>query len=415
MARKGYVGVVDQAVVSVGNFITCVLLGRFAAPEEYGLFVIVWTTIMIALAIQNALICTPMSVIGIQRKENTSYWGSMLLAQVFLCIGICIVIITAGMMVYGVSPASFTVSSHFSLIAAATFSCLSLLGQEFFRRLLIINLNLKDTLFTDLVASTIRLGGLFSLYFMGILDTVSSLFIIGFGSLVGALLVYNRSHMTIRLRREGLWLDITESWRFGRWVMAEMLPYVLSVQGYIYLTAFIIGARETAALGASQNILNATNILILSLTNIVTPVASKKYADGGSTALSNLMIKAGILSAVPILGFYSITMIFSEEILVLVYKQNYAGYGVLLVICCVYYIFSYFNRLLQIVLYARKKPNVGFFAKSASLFFMAILAYPLISNHGVYGAAFGTIISQIVIFIGYVLYLAGAGKSENNS
>jgi len=28
MARKGYVGVVDQAVVSVGNFITCVLLGR---------------------------------------------------------------------------------------------------------------------------------------------------------------------------------------------------------------------------------------------------------------------------------------------------------------------------------------------------------------------------------------------------
>jgi len=108
-------------------------------------------------------------------------------------------------------------------------------------------------------------------------------------------------------------------------------------------------------------------------------------------------------------------MIFSEEILVLVYKQNYAGYGVLLVICCVYYIFSYFNRLLQIVLYARKKPNVGFFAKSASLFFMAILAYPLISNHGVYGAAFGTIISQIVIFIGYVLYLAGAGKSENNS
>jgi O-antigen/teichoic acid export membrane protein len=415
MAQKGYLSVIDQSVVSGSNFLTGVLLGRLVAPAEYGVFVIAWTTLMIALSLQNALVCTPMSVIGAQKQEADcpSYWGSLLIVQTVLSGGTCLFIAIAGIILHGVSGLSFSSPSFPSLIAATVISCFFLQGQEFFRRLLIVKLSLKETLINDLVTNTIRIGGLLILVYTGSLSTITSLYVIGFSLVAGASLGYLRLRNDIRISYERLQSDFLESWHFGKWVMAEMLPYVLSVQGYTYLTAIIIGAQQTAALGASQNLLNATNILILSFTNVVTPIASRKYSNGGSRALGNFMIKAGILSAVPILGFYLLTMLFAKEILILVYKQNYAGYGALLIICSIYYMVSYFNRFLQIILYARKKPNIGFLAKSISLVVMVVFAYPLIKQYGVYGAAIGTVISQVVILGGILLYLTRRLKGNH--
>jgi O-antigen/teichoic acid export membrane protein len=415
MAQKGYLSVIDQSIVSGSNFLTGVLLGRLVTPAEYGVFVIAWTTLMIALSLQNALVCMPMSVIGTQKQEAQcpSYWGSLLMVQTVLSSGTCIFIAITGIILHSVSGLSFSSPSVPSLIAATVISCFFLQGQEFFRRLLIVKLSLKQTLINDLVTNTIRIGGLLILVYTGNLGTITSLYVIGFSLVVGASLGYFTLRNYIRISYERFRLDFLESWHFGKWVMAEMLPYVLSVQGYTYLTALIIGAQQTAALGASQNLLNATNIIILSFTNVVTPIASRKYSDGGSRALGNFMIKAGILSAVPILGFYLLTMLFAQEILVLVYKQNYAGYGPLLIICTIFYILSYFNRSLQIILYAKKRPDIGFLAKSASLVVMIVLAYPLIKNYGVYGAAIGTVASQMVIFFSFILYLTRGKKIEN--
>jgi O-antigen/teichoic acid export membrane protein len=416
MAKKGYIGITDQAVVSGGNFLTGVLLGRFVAPEEFGMFVVIWTTLMIVMSFQNALVCTPMSVIGAQKPEpeGSVYRGSMLIVQAVIGGGASLLIVFTGLILHGFSLVPATQGPLFPLMAATSFCCFFLLGQEFFRRLLIIKLSLGETLLNDLITNTVRIGGLLYFYYMGTLDTVLCMVVIAVSSSIGSLLGYLRSYRSITIFTPAIRRNFLESFSFGKWVMAEMLPYMLSVQGYIYLTALIIGSRQTAALGASQNILNAANILILSFSNILTPVASMRYAEGGGNALFKLMVKAGILSAVPILGFYLFAMLFAQKILVLVYKQNYAGFGALLVICSLYYVFSYFNRFLQIMLYAMRKPDIGFYAKTVSLIVMVVCAYPLIRYYGVYGAAVGTVISQVVILGGFLFYLTGGkGIAEN--
>jgi O-antigen/teichoic acid export membrane protein len=407
MARKGYLSVVDQAVVSGSNFLTGVLLGRFIAPAEFGVFVIAWTTMMIALSLQNALVCTPMSVIGVQKSvtESTWYWGSLFMVQVLLSVGICLFILIVGLILGNASFISHSHESLSPLISATIVCCFLSQFQEFFRRLLIVKLELWETLLNDAVTNILRIGGLLLLFSAGKLDVFNSLVVVSVSFVIGACLGYLRLRKDILFSLARLHQDFKENWGFGKWVMAEMLPNTLSIQGYIYITAFFIGAQSTAALGASQNILNATNILILSFSNIMTPVASKRFIEGGNQSLTKLMMKVGILAAVPIMGFYLLAMVFAEKILVLVYKQNYAGYGSLFVICSIYYIFSFFNRFLQIMLYAKKKPNIGFLAKTASLIVMVILAYPLLKYYGVYGAAAGTVISQIVILAGFLFYL----------
>jgi O-antigen/teichoic acid export membrane protein len=302
-----------------------------------------------------------------------------------------------------------------SLVVATILSCFFFLGQEFFRRLHIAKLDLKETLINDLVTHSLRLGGLLLLLYTGNLSTVPSLVVICLSFIIGCFIGYCRLSNDIqvnsysRIRR-----DFLESWHFGKWVAAELVPYTMSVQGYIYLTALFIGTQATAALGASQSILNATSVLLLSFSNVMTPVAAKRYTSGGSRALAAFMTKAGVVSAVPILGFYFLTMLFAEDILNFVYNRNYAGYGWLLFICSLYFIISYFNRMIQIMLYAKKKPDIGFAAKSASFVVMAVTAYPLISYYGVFGAAVGTVISQVVILSGYLVYLIGTLKREIN-
>ena len=281
------------------------------------------------------------------------------------------------------------------------------LGQEFFRRLHIAKLDLKNTLINDIVTHVSRLCGLLLLLYANRLSTVHSLFVISLSFVIGYFIGYYRLSSDINVTSyKKIRRDFLESWQFGKWVTAELVPYTMSVQGYIYLTAIFIGTKATAALGAAQSILNATNVLLLSFSNVLTPAAAKRYSAEGGKALTAFMAKAGIVSAVPILGFYSFTILFAEDILNFVYKRNYAGYGWLLIICSVYFIISYFNRMLQIMLYAKKKPDIGFFAKSLSFVTMAITAYPLISHYGVGGAAVGSVISQLVIFVGFFIYLA---------
>lgn len=408
MAQKGYLSAFDQAVVSGSNFFTVVILGRHVAPAEYGVFILAWTTMMVALSVQNAIVCTPMSVIGAQKKEteSVSYWGSLLVVQLILGLGICLLILLGSLALQKVSAVSFPESSLLPLVAATILSCFFFLGQEFFRRLHIAKLDLKETLINDLVTHSLRLGGLLLLLYTGSLSTVPSLVVICLSFIIGCFIGYCRLSNDIqvssysRIRR-----DFLESWHFGKWIAAELVPYTMSVQGYIYLTALFIGTPATAALGASQSILNATNVLLLSFSNVMTPVAAKRYALGGNSALKAIMTKAVFLSAAPILGFYFFTMLFAEDILNFVYNRNYTGYGWLLIICSLYFIISYFNRMIQIMLYAKKKPDIGFVAKSLSLVVMVLTAYPLISWHGVFGAAAGTVISQVVILAGYLVYL----------
>jgi O-antigen/teichoic acid export membrane protein len=412
-AKKGYLSVVDQALVSGGNFITGLLLGRYVAPEEFGAFVLAWTTMMIVMSIQNALFFTPMSVIGAQKDdvEGPQYFGSIFLVQVITGALLCLSIALVGFIFQAVNviPNRYT-----SLLFVVFFSGIFLLSQEFYRRLLLIKLDLRGALFNDVITNLLRISGILYLLRTGSLDAGNSLLVVGMTSSIGCVAGHVRIKHLMKITLPRIGKDFRESWGFGKWVLAEMLPHTLSIQGYTYLTALLIGSAATAALGASQNILNATNVLIMAYANIATPVAAKRYAQGAK-ALSQFMLKTGLLSAIPILGFYAITILFSEDVLILVYNQNYAGYGPLLATCSIYFILSFFNRVLQIFFYAKRRPEIGFISKSASLIVMLLLSYPLIEHYGVYGAASGTVISQVIVLLGIGVYIVRAHRNEEIS
>ena len=412
-AQKGYWSVFDQVIVSGSNFFTGLLLGRYLPQKEFGVFVVAWTTLMIMLSVQNALITTPMSVIGARRDtmDNPGYFGSLLIFQLIGSLGLCL-----GLWLIALSAPVFmvTLTEFRSIFTLLGLISIFFLGQEFFRRLLIVQLDIKRALVNDAATHISRIAALFILLQGGLLNSTTCLIVVGFSSLLGCATGYRTVRSWLRISRARIKTDFLESWRFGKWVIAEMLPQTLSVQGYTYLTAAYVGYAEAAALGAAQNVLNATNIILVAYSNIMLPAASRRYSERGAKSLHQFMIKTGFLSAVPVLGFYIITMFYSEEILHLAYHNKYSGYGALLVVCSLYFMVSFFNRILQVMLYAKKQPDIGFIAKSLSLLVMVLLSFPLIRSYGVYGAAIGTVISQLIILMGVGYFVFRNYEREEN-
>lgn len=68
--RPSGVAFVDQALVSATSFAVGIVLIRATAPEDYGLFVLATSALMLAVSVQNALINVPMAVLAPKRGEE---------------------------------------------------------------------------------------------------------------------------------------------------------------------------------------------------------------------------------------------------------------------------------------------------------------------------------------------------------
>ena len=413
-AQKGYLSVLDQAVVSGSNFLTLLLLGRAVSPSEFGEFVLAWTTLMILMSIQNALILTPMAVLAPQKtgSERMRYYGSLSVVQAALAglLGCFLVALPALFPVFGLKTAGG--AQIFSLMG---FVSIFFLCQEWMRRVLISELEVKKALVNDIVTHAVRMSGLLSLSSQEWLTGTNGTAVLGISAFAGCVAGYEqvKDRVSVVLRR--FKKDFIESWHFGKWVLAEIVPYTLSVQGYTYMTAAYIDLASAAALAACQNVLNGANVLLLALVNVSSPEASRRYAQGGETALREFMIKTAALAGIPVAGFYCLASLFPERILALLYKERYAGYGVLIVLCSVYFSISFVNRVLQVYLNAKRLPQAGFAAKTAALLLMLILAHPLLRYYGLYGASAGTIITQVIVLSGFVFFVRKSGKLKKLS
>ena len=63
-ARKTYVALTDQSVVSGTRFVTTLMIGRWCGAGELGLYSLIFTLMILILGAQQSLIATPYTVYG---------------------------------------------------------------------------------------------------------------------------------------------------------------------------------------------------------------------------------------------------------------------------------------------------------------------------------------------------------------
>ena len=66
--RKGAWATADQALVSLANFATSILLARFCPTEEYGAYVLAASIMFFVNGVHEALITAPMVILGAPKE-----------------------------------------------------------------------------------------------------------------------------------------------------------------------------------------------------------------------------------------------------------------------------------------------------------------------------------------------------------
>src|SRR5579862_5887197 len=90
-----YSSLADQGMVSLGNFLTQIVLARKLAPGEYGIFALLFGVLFIMNVCHWALVAYPLSVRGAAADEPTlrRITSESLLLTVLLAIPLCAIVV----------------------------------------------------------------------------------------------------------------------------------------------------------------------------------------------------------------------------------------------------------------------------------------------------------------------------------
>ncbi len=394
-AKKGYITFIDQSIVSFVHFLTSLLLARFLVPAEFGIWVLAYSVLVFAYGVQHALIISPMMVLGAATKgdDAKNYFTSTGIMQAIFGITVIIIfLITSGILhiIYKKPETTY-------IFLAMSITSFSFLGQEFFRRTLFAQLKAKEALKNDIVCYGLQIIGIITLFYAGILNAVNTFWIIALSALLAIIYGYYQCHNLLKPRLV-LWRSaIKENWDFGKWLLGSTLTTWTSGQAYIFIAAFMLGPIAPAVLRACQNIYGPTHVLLRGVENIFPPMASKKYSEHGIKSLNSFLKKVLLLLAIAI-GIYGILASFSANFLLkLLYKNQYSGYGHIVILFAIMYLVSTLMRVPGVGLQAIKKPKGIFYAYLISTIITIVLSIPLIKYFDIVGAAIGILISAIIV------------------
>ncbi|KQY82882.1 polysaccharide biosynthesis C-terminal domain-containing protein [Pelomonas sp. Root1444] len=266
----------DQACQSATNFLTMVLAARYLAVGDFAQFSLAYLAVLFAASFHRTWVTQPMNVLGAQAPDGLP--GRV--AALWRAHG---VLVPAGvLLVLAVSPLGF--AEPWLLLATSAYLA-SFFLQEMQRRHAYTRFVIRPASVVSLAMGLAQLGGLGVLVVTGQHHAalwMSALAVAQLvGLLLGSLLLSTRTPVTaVRSAREVL----TEQFRHSRWVVASQLVYWGSSQVYPFVVAGL-GASQTATFNAGMSILNAVNVLRMTLANFLPAQASRIRAAHGEAAV----------------------------------------------------------------------------------------------------------------------------------
>jgi len=402
-SNKGIITLIDQAVVSVTNFLTGVIIGRTCIKEEFGLYILGFSIVLFIVKLQTSLISTPYTVYfpRLKDKMQKQYTGSTLIHQ--LCISslaVLFLLVVKTVLSVGIGPERLE-PIVWTLVLVISF----ILLREYARRVCFAHLRIKTAILVDFCVSIMQIVGLLMLAHLGVLSANKAYCVVGFACGLAAIgwLILSRKQFILCLG--GTLSDLVRNWSFGRWLFLGSLVYIGSIQLFPWFLTAFHGIAATGILGACMGVLYLANPFLLGMQNFLGPKTAHAYVNGGVNELKRVVRKASMLFAV-IMGFFFVVMFFfGGTAVVLIYGMKYGGSGLVVRVLALNQLAVSLTFPLNYGLLAMERPDVEFKSYILSLFVTLTLGLWLVKLFGPTGAAFGLLASNVVgSAFRYILY-----------
>ena len=386
LSRRESWALADQAMVSVANFLSGILVARLVGLREFGVFSLAWASVLFVNSIQSALITAPMVSVGpiLETQIGSCYYAAVLLQQtVFAC--------AASLLV----EAGVVLSAHFwpawgirPLALPLAVSVFAYQMQDFMRRYFFATRRVKLGLLNDAVSFLPQILILAVLFRAHGVDSRIALWVMGLTSLAGfvlGLLTFG----SYKIEWGAVRAVASRHWVSSKWLVGSAIMGWTSGNFFLPAAAIVLGPAAAGGVRAAQTLGQVLFVLFNSLENYLPNEAARRFHSHGIGALRSYLRNSGkAVMTIALSGRWLLTFL---------YGRQYGSFaGVLAIIMATYFLTS---AALPARFGLRVLENTRplFAAQAAAGVLTVATIFPLIAHFGVTGAAWSSFASQLVM------------------
>jgi O-antigen/teichoic acid export membrane protein len=390
---QGFFSLADQAVASITNFATGVILARTCSKEEFGLYMLGFTVITLVTDVQTSLIATPYMVYAprMKRRAHALYSGSTLVHQgAFSLVAMLILAVLAFVSHFGIGPSGLP---RVMGALSAIIGCIML--REFVRRISFARLKLKAAFVFDACIGVGQIAGLLLIAWLGLLSADSAYWLIGAICGIGVACWLWLDRVSYRPRVDASVADLKRNWTFGKWVFGSGLLWTASTNLYPWLLAFFHGAAAAGTFAACMGVVSASNPVLLGIQNLVGPRIAHEYAAKGHASLRRLVLKISGIIALPLFLLTIVLIVWGDRLIGMLYGHQYEGNGLVVAVLACNLLVTAVAFAFSRALFAVERADLDFRLNLAAVAIMMTLGLWLVRSYGPLGAALGLLIAIV--------------------
>ncbi len=382
----------DQSFRSASTFLSAMLVGRACGKVEFGFYTLLLTLLVTAEAFQAALVSTPYVVQSPSRKgrDRETHLGNAVTIQ--FSVAATTAVFLLGLLCLFPSAEWNGLSSW--IVPAFALAYGAVLIREFLRQVLLAdlavgrNLTFGAAVHGSLIVALLVLSGMEKL---NAGTAFASLAVCS--SVPAALLLWLRRH-EMRLDVRTLVPQFREYWHIGRWLFANATLVVVSGPVYIWVLASSHGAAAVALLGACALPGSVLSPLAQALHALLLPKASHA-AQRGVWQVRRIVLLSSLTVGLTFLLFPIFLGCFSGPIMRLLFAGQYHPSGWLVALLALRTHLVVTVVPLTVGLVACRQAYSVFKSEMVSLVLTVLLGLPLTWVLGVWGVAWGYLLTRL--------------------
>ncbi|ALG68535.2 lipopolysaccharide biosynthesis protein [Beggiatoa leptomitoformis] len=395
---------IDQAMVSLVNFLTGVLVARLLGLDAFGFFALLWTILFFFSGLQIAFILSPLLSLGTQQTpEQADSYYSIVLIQQLIFAGLSSVFILLGLYLSDIFFPTWHTAPYALLLALTSFTYQL---QDFIRRYFFTTGNTHSAFTNDVISYLGQLAGLLGLFYWQIISIsavlwvtmLSSLFAVGVGLCQFRWRAWNKT----------FFYQITQRhWQYARWLFASVLLERLHDAIMKAVITAVLGVQAVGVFRACQNVIGMSHVLLLALENFAPPQAGREYLQHGIVGLRRYLSRITFNGGVVMAGIALLLGCFPTTWLYLFYGDEFSDYGYVLTSYVVVYFIVFFLSPVKIGLRVLEKTRPLFHALLWAVLISLVVIYPFTVWFGLQGTLLQLMLFNLiqVVYLFWVLRL----------
>ncbi len=384
---SGFWALADQGVVSLGNFMTQIVLARSLSRLEYGIFALLFGVLLALFICHGSLITYPLSLTGAVADNNElKKLMSDSLSLTFL-------------FAFFLAPVVFGAAWVLKVSALGWVALLALLlwmFQETARRALMAHLLHRRAIWGDGISYIGQAAILWIFAQRGHITLPIAFLILAATSGIAALLQILQVGVAFPSVRRMLRLA-RSYWSRGRWALFTMLSDGGSRQVFPWTLALLFGPQEAASFQAAMNVVGVSHPVLFGASNLIIPAASRTNKEHGARPAFRISVAYGALAMAILVPYFIFLLFWPGQALSILYGKAsvYTALGLGVRLAALAYLFGAIGALLAGYLLGIDRPKYAFGANLGAAAVALIPAAILTVRYGVYGAIAGFLVWMI--------------------